>query len=398
MRGATGRRERQGWWAALGLLGMLALGLAGCAPGVASARPTATPPSADPRLAGQTLYVTVSQSATAGFVVALNAQTGAPEWRVATATTAGRPVVSQGTLYVGSDDAMVRAFDAATGKPRWSFTRTVGVSNQQGQDGYVTLAGGTLYVSSDGGAVYALDPATGKQRWLWNEDTQANHIYSAPVVGSGLVYVASGGLTGAVYALEAATGKVRWSATQNGGFDGQPVLAGDTLYVGANDPDTFHAYNAHTGASLWSYNVGPQIHSAPVVGSGLIYVGGMDAVVYALSATTHTQVWTFRTSGVASGPLIPSGAALSLDGQTLYIGSQGGDAYALDATTGKVRWMRALKSPIDAAPTLVDGTLFVVSEAGDLLALDPATGAVVWRTQLHGAIFAPPLVTAPTSA
>ncbi|HEX8732161.1 MAG TPA: PQQ-binding-like beta-propeller repeat protein, partial [Ktedonobacterales bacterium] len=116
MGGATGRRARQGWWAALVGAALVALGLAGCAPGAASARPTATPPKADPRLAGQTLYVPVSQSATAGFVVALNAQTGAQEWRTAMAATAGRAVVAGGVLYIGSDDGTIRALDAATGK------------------------------------------------------------------------------------------------------------------------------------------------------------------------------------------------------------------------------------------------------------------------------------------
>ena len=96
-----------------------------------------------------------------------------------------RAVVANGTLYVGADDGTVRAFDAATGAPRWSFTRTVGVSSQLGLDGYVAVSGDTVFVTSDAGAVYALDAATGKQRWLYTlTDSADQHLYH-PTLGSG---------------------------------------------------------------------------------------------------------------------------------------------------------------------------------------------------------------------
>ncbi len=381
------------------VVALTALGIAGCAQSTAAPKPTATAVVANPALSGETIYVTVGVGVpTPAYVVALNARSGLPLWKASTAVTAGEAIVSQGNLYIGAADGTVRAFDAATGAPRWSFTRKVGVSLQQGQDGYVALSGGTLYVSSDGGAVYALDPATGKQRWLYTLPTTGDHIYTTPVVAFGLVYVTSGGLTGAVYALDARTGKLRWSASQAGGFDDQPVVAGDTLYVGANDPDTFHAYNAKTGASLWSYNLGSQAHAAPVISADLIYVAGADGHISALSATTHALVWTFATSGNAPAALISTGAGMTLDGQRLYVGSQGGDVYALDAATGKPTWTVALRSAVDSSPTVLDDTLFVATEGGDVVALDMATGAEVWRYRSGGAIIAAPLITTPSGA
>lgn len=392
----TGGRRTQ-WWAAAAL----ALALAGCNAQTVSPRPTATPIAPDARLAGQLVYVTVGlgQSETSpGLVEALNAQTGAVEWKAQTYSTAGGAVVAGGALYVGADDGTVRAFDAKTGQPRWSFTRTVGVSARFGLDGYVAISGDTALVTSDSGAVYALVAASGKQRWVYALTTADTHVYTTPAVGGGLVYVASAGPNSSLYALDIASGKVRWSAEQAGGFDGQPLLVGQTLYVGANLADTFHAYDAQTGASLWSFNTTSQAHTLPAVGADLIYVGSQDATVDAISASTHTLAWKFQTAGNAPVALIGTGAAPTLDGQTLYVGCQGGIVYALDAASGKPRWQVALNSAIDAPPTVVAGTVFATTEAGDVVALRASDGATIWHVKSGGFIIASPLVTTPGAA
>ena len=388
---------RAPWWSmATALLAIMAL--AGCAPRAASPKPVATPVPPDARLAGQLVYVTVGLSqglSTPGLVEALNAQTGALVWKAQTYATAGAPAVANGALYVGADDGSVRAFDASTGQPRWTFTRTVGVGPRFGLDGYAAVSGDSVLVTSDGGAVYALDAATGKQRWVFALTTAVTHIYTTPAVGSGVAYIASAGPNSSLYALDIATGKTRWTATQAGGFDGPPTLVGDTLYVGANLADTVNAYNAATGASLWSYDTGSPVHSALAIGADAVYVGSQDAIVAAISASGHTRSWKFQTEGNAPQPLIGTGAAPTLDGQTVYVGSQGGIVYALDTATGKPRWQVSLDSPIDGAPAVMDDTLFAATEAGDVVALRASDGATLWRTKAGGFIIAAPVVAAP---
>ena len=392
--GGTMRR-----WA--GMVALLAVALAGCASQVVTPKATATPIAPDARLAGQLVYVTVglAQSETsAGLVEALNAQTGAVVWKAQTSATAGAPAVASGGLYVGAVDGTVRAFDAKTGQPRWSFTRTVGVGQRFGMDGYAAVSDDTVIVSSDSGAVYALGAATGKQRWVFALPTADTHIYTTPALGSGVAYIASAGPNAALYALDIATGQTRWSVSQAGGFDGPPLLIGQTLYVGANLADTFHAYNATTGASLWSFDTASQVHTLPAIGPNMAYVGSIDASIIAISNGSHSQAWKFATQGNAPQALIGTGAAPTLDGQTLYVGSQGGVVYALDATSGKPRWQVALNSAIDAPPAVVDGTLFVSTEAGDVVALRESDGATVWHTKAGGIVIAAPLVTTPAGA
>jgi polyvinyl alcohol dehydrogenase (cytochrome) len=86
-----------------------------------------------------------------------------------------------------------------------------------------------------------------------------------------------------------------------------------------------------------------------------------------------------------------------VDGGCAFIGSFGGYAYALDASTGHVVWQRKLQAAnpgsggVIVGSPVVDGNtvVFLVNEfaAPYAIALDRSTGAVVWQSKP----FAPPL-------
>lgn len=83
-------------------------------------------------------------------------------------------------------------------------------------------------------------------------------------------------------------------------------------------------------------------------------------------------------------------AAVSAD--TVYIGSQSGEFFALRAATGAVRWRKDTGAVL-TAPLAVGGVLYVGTADGTLLALDAQTGAEKWRYQSRGPIEQPPVAT-----
>ena len=63
----------------------------------------------------------------------------------------------------------------------------------------------------------------------------------------------------------------------------------------------------------------------------MIYVGSDDGNLYALNAATGDKLWSFSTPGdVYSSPALANGV--------VYVGSEGGNVYALNATTGAKLW------------------------------------------------------------
>ena len=69
-----------------------------------------------------------------------------------------------------------------------------------------------------------------------------------------------------------------------------------------------------------------------------------------------------------------------LVGDTVLFGSSADDTvYALDATTGLIRWRFHAEGPVRFAPVAADGRVFLASDDGWLYALDLGTGELAWK-------------------
>jgi serine/threonine-protein kinase len=197
------------------------------------------------------------------------------------------------------------------------------------------------------------------------------------------VYAASAG--GEVAALSETTGSSVWSATV-AGVSGAPGLgsSGHTLMVPTNA--SVAALNTATGAPLWSFPV--TAPTSPLVQAGVVYVGSSDHHVYAVSAASGQQLWSFATGGAIqdSGALINS---VQTSGVTrLYIGSNDGLLYSLDASTGK----KLAAYPMGANVTGVGivGNAVLVTTSSGLVRCVRTFGSTVWDYATDGMSLRPP--------
>jgi hypothetical protein len=99
---------------------------------------------------------------------------------------------------------------------------------------------------------------------------------------------------------------------------------------------------------LWRFKTGAEVSSSPAVIDGVVYIGSNDGNVYALDAATGKERWRFQTGGwVLSSPAVVGGV--------VYIGSYDSYVYALDAATGKERWRFRTGNSIVSSPAVVSG-------------------------------------------
>ncbi len=108
-----------------------------------------------------------------------------------------------------------------------------------------------------------------------------------------------------------------------------------------------------------------------------------ETIIAASNAAQLTKLWSFKTGGpIAASPTVVSGIA--------YIGSWDGYEYALDATTGALKWRTYLgvtnapgctpaAAGITSTATVDSGVVYVGGGDSYWYALDAATGAVLWR-------------------
>jgi outer membrane protein assembly factor BamB len=129
-----------------------------------------------------------------------------------------------------------------------------------------------------------------------------------------------------------------------------------------------------TNNTIWNDTIGWGVGSSPAVADGKVYVGSDHGNVYCLDALTGAQIWNFTTKGwyVDSSPAVADGK--------VYIGSDDGNIYCLDALTGAYIWSYATGSYVFSSPAVADDRVYVGSWLDwKVYCLDALTGAQIWN-------------------
>jgi outer membrane protein assembly factor BamB len=120
---------------------------------------------------------------------------------------------------------------------------------------------------------------------------------------------------------------------------------------------------------------------SPAVVNGVVYIGSDGGSVYALNASTGAGLWSYDTGGVVGFASALVGAAAVANG-VVYIGSgyNNNNLYALNASTGALLWSYAASGGV-SSPAVANGVVYFGSSSGldgNLYALNASTGALLW--------------------
>ncbi|KPL02256.1 MAG: hypothetical protein AMK75_03040 [Planctomycetes bacterium SM23_65] len=131
----------------------------------------------------------------------------------------------------------------------------------------------------------------------------------------------------------------------------QPVVRDKTMLLCLNRSDKLVALDVDTGVEKWSFFADAPVRFAPACWQGRVFVGSDDGYLYCLDAVTGKLIWRFRggpsdrrlighdrlisTWPVSSGPVVTDGTVYFSAGLWPFM-----DVFyhALDAETGKVVW------------------------------------------------------------
>jgi outer membrane protein assembly factor BamB len=220
-----------------------------------------------PLAVGSTVYVPTGL----GLMIALDATTGAVRWLAHVGSgfvsAFSAPAAANGEIFAGVGDNL-EALDATTGVVRWSAATGGPVWSTP------TISDGTVYVGSNDDSVYAFDAATGTPRW---SAPTGDRVYtSSPVAAATDVYV--GSLDNQVHAFDSATGAPSWSFLTADDVTGSPTVSGGVVFVGSRD-GKLYALDARTGSPLWSDAVGAPIGSSPAIDARSVYIATDRALV-----------------------------------------------------------------------------------------------------------------------
>jgi outer membrane protein assembly factor BamB len=262
----------------------------------------------------------------------------------------GQPATDGPNIYYGTRDHQVVAVNRETGIVLWqSRTDAPTPKTLNGQN--IVLAAGNVIFGDY--SIYAFDPATGSRRWVFDPQAQGIPGYAPGAYeqsSDGLTLYAGSG-SGHVYAINALDGTLVWINPLS--VDGQtsvydPVIDGAALYVTVR-----HFTNPITGA------------------------------VVALDRNDGTIIWSHSFPSEAPTSSGPLGKVVPF-ASTIIVGKDDGKIYALDKSTGEIRWTAPRRPDVigydDLRPIVLAGNVLVAgSLAHYLTGYDPATGRQLWE-------------------
>ncbi|MFN9847939.1 MAG: PQQ-dependent dehydrogenase, methanol/ethanol family [Alphaproteobacteria bacterium] len=279
------------------------------------------------------------------------------------------PLIADGVLYTTTTWSKVFAFDAATGKPLWSYDPEV--PGEKGFDACcdvvnrgVALWKGRVYVGALDGRLIALDAKTGKVAWSvqTTDPKQPYTITGAPRAVKGKILIGNGGaeypVRGYVSAYDAETGKLDWRFHMTPNPTGAPDGAASDKAMKDFAYATWHDgawKEGGGGATPWDGITYDPKSDLIYIGTGnagpwngKIRTGGKGdnlfaASIVALRPDTGEYVWHYQTTprddwdfDAVQHLMV---ADLPIAGKTQRVvmqANKNGFYYVLDAATGKL--------------------------------------------------------------
>jgi outer membrane protein assembly factor BamB len=188
---------------------------------------------------------------------------------------------------------------------------------------------------------------------------------------------------------------LKWSFHTGAAIVSSPAVAGGAVYFGSSD-NFLYSVDERTGRLKWKFNAHGDVGSSPAVCDGVVYVVSLDGNIYAVDAATGVQRWSFATAGerrnsgngidyaAPATEMMPDPWDLFLSSPAVsdgvvYVGSGDGHVYALDATTGALRWKFRTGNAVHGSPAVSGGIVYVGSFDSYFYALAAATGGLVWK-------------------
>lgn len=154
----------------------------------------------------------------------------------------------------------------------------------------------------------------------------------------------------------------------------QAIVAAGKVFVGT-EMGNLYALDASTGTQVWKYTAGGPILNSVAVDSGRVFFGAMDGAVYAVDASNGSLIWKDQLSqflGFSTAPVIADGKVM--------LGGRNGVFYALDPANGSVRWSRPVGSPILQTAAWNGGRAYFGAMDMHVYAVNTADGTMAWQS------------------
>jgi outer membrane protein assembly factor BamB len=244
-----------------------------------------------------------------------------------------------------------------------------------------------LYIADIDGLLYSLKGGNGKVEWTQKIGTRGA---SSAAYSDGKLYTVALA-PGQATALRAKDGKILWQKSLPGRSESSPLVYKNRLVIFGCECGTVFALDTKDGDIEWQVQTGGAVKAALALSGGNVYGGNYAGEAFSIDASSGREEWRTDTiggsfgrgGGIYSTPAVAFGR--------VYFGSIDSRIYSLDEKTGAIAWSRSTGAEVYSSPAVADtpGTppsVYIGSLDDNVYALDAKDGSVRWQKNLGGDI------------
>jgi outer membrane protein assembly factor BamB len=307
----------------------------------------------------------------------------------------------QGTdLYVQTRSGLVTLLDAETGVARWR-TR---VGRAYVAMHALAFNSREVYVVNNT-YLYALDKRTGAQLW---EFRLTEGVAASPVADESMIYIPSQSSRFAAYYLprldlpptlaegmtpyydEAKEKKAETAEERRKrivSVKGERQLSSapvSHLTPSVREASTEEEPKGPRPVRVWSAVTALRLELPVVYTSEYVLVPTPNGIVAAFGKLPQqsgaaAEIYRFPTESTIRVPV-------GHFDEDAYVAAEDGNLYAMQISSGRVRWRHTAGTAISRQPATTDQDVFVVAERNGMTRLDRATGTPMWRIPVRGGL------------
>jgi outer membrane protein assembly factor BamB len=254
----------------------------------------------------------------------------------------------------------------------------------------LSVTDGVAYVTY-GAEVYAVDIKNGNLVWRYPpEPDKAVTYFTSPAIANDVVIV--GNYSNGLEAINTKNGVKIWGFDQaDDRYIGGALIYGGKIY--APNADSYLYVLDENGSLLWRFKAQKANWTTPVTNGDLLFLSSMDHSLYALDLDYPDTALALDEDGartLVSEPIwsVDLGAAIFAepsigDDGKLFVGTLGGEFYAVNATNGKILWSFDADGELGSVwgpAVLQEDTVLFGDEKGKIYALSAENGNEIWPT------------------
>jgi len=269
-----------------------------------------------------------------GDVAALNINDGSVIWKVRPAgPLRGSPTLSNGNIYVMTQDNQIYALSARTGSREWNEAGAIGESGIFGVAA-PAAAEGTVVAGYSSGELAAYRYENGRS--LWNDTLSRT--------------------------------RMSLSVSELSDVDAAPVIDRGRVFA-LGQGGRMAAYDLDQGRRLWELNIAGI--ATPVVAGEWVFVLTDDARILCVSRSSGKIRWIsqlaqFSNEKKKTGAITWRGPILA--GNRLIATNSEGEVWSIEPEEGVAFMVQEVKSPISLPPVVANNILYVLDDSGTISA------------------------------